>query len=101
MPKVSYSIKMSGLHSSSLVVESDEASSMTVCQYYTCSICVLFSCCDKHTLAGWARADRGGPACAKMQHNPGTVDEDNGRGTLFQSCGRWREDRWSCSELPT
>ena len=71
MPKVSYSIKMSGLHSSSLVVESDEASSMTVCQHYTCSICVLFSCCDKHTLAGWARADRGGPAVPRCSTTRG------------------------------
>ena len=59
-------------------------------------------------------ADRDGPACqsglvqepcAEMQQNLldvlGTVDEDHGRGTLFQSCGRWPEDRWSCSELPT
>ena len=71
---------MSGLHSSSLCVEPDEASAVTECQHYTCSICVLFSCCDKHTLTGWARADRDGPACAKMHQNlldvPGTVDEE-------------------------
>ena len=105
MPQAWYSIKMSGLHSSSLYVEPDEASAVTECQHYTCSICILFSCCDKHTLTGWARACRGGPACAKMHQNlldvPGTVDEDHGRGTLFQSCGRWREDRRSCSELTT
>ena len=105
MPKVWNSFRMSGLHSSSLCLEPDEASAMTVCQHYTCTVCVLFSCCDKHSLTGWARADQGGPACAKMQQNlldvPGTEDGDHGRGTLFQSCGRWREDRWSCSELPT
>ena len=114
MPKVWNSFKMYGLHSSSLCVEPDEASAMTVCQHYTCTICVLFSCCDKHTLTGWAGADRGGPACqsgfvqepcAERQQIqldvPGTVDEDHGRGRLFQSCGRWREGRWFCSELPT
>ena len=61
MRKVWHSVKISGLHSSSLCVEHDEASATR--QHYTCSICVLFSCCNKHTLAGWARADRGGPVC--------------------------------------
>ena len=105
MPKVWYTITKSGLHSNSLCVEPDETSALNVCQHYTCSMCILFSCCDKHNLTGWARADRGGPACARMQRNlldvPGTVDEDHGRGTLFKSCGRWREDCWSSSELPT
>ena len=39
---------------------------LIICQPYICSICVLFLFCDKPTLTGWARADRGGPACQSV-----------------------------------
>ena len=60
MPRVWYSIKMSGLHNSSFCVEHDDASAMYA--NITLAIFVSFLCCDRHTLAGWIGADRGGPA---------------------------------------
>ena len=60
MPRVWYSIKMSGLHNSSFCVEHDDASAMYA--NIILAIFVLFLCCDRHTLAGWTGADRGGPA---------------------------------------
>ena len=67
MPQAWYSIKMSGLHSSSLCMEYDEASAMyanIILAFFLFFFFFYFcSCCDKHSLTGWARADRGGPAC--------------------------------------
>ena len=39
--------------------------------------------------------------CVEIQDVSGIVDEEHGRGTLFQSCGRWRDDCWFSSALPT
>ena len=53
MPQAWYSIKMSGLHSSSLCMEHDEAAAMYANITFAVFIVFFFSCCDKHTLAGW------------------------------------------------
>ena len=102
---------MYGPHSSLLCVEPDEASVMYANLAFAASVLCFHA--DKHTIAEQARAERGAPAGqsgfvqepgAEILQNLldvlGRVDEDHGQGTLFRSCGRRREDRWSASEFP-
>ena len=54
------------------------------------------------SLSGWICSRTMSWEVAKPVRRPGDSRRGwyHGRGTLFQSCGRWR-DRGSCSELPT